>query len=266
MVRAPVTVCALLLAKDEADIIGVTLRHLRGQVDAAIVLDNGSTDGTRQIIDEVANETGRAWITVLDDPEVGYFQSRKTTRLARMAAEAGYEWVVPCDADEIWYSTFGTVGEVLAALPPWVDIAEAVLYDHVATGLDPALDNPVRRIGWRRRNPGALPKVACRVRPGLVIEMGNHHAHYPGTVERMQTLVIRHFPYRSPEQMVSKVTNGAAAYRATDLPPTFGQHWRDYGELLDAGGPEAIHDVFRTWFWSADPENDATLMYDPAPV
>lgn len=255
-----------MLVKDEADVIATTLRHLRTQVDFAIVLDNGSTDGTRQIIEEVQNETSAYWLDVRDDPEVGYYQSAKMTALARDAAEMGHEWVLPCDADEIWYSDHGRVGDLLG-LFTHVDVAEALLYDHVATSHDPEESDPIRRLGWHRWDPGRLPKVACRVRPGLVIEMGNHGAHYPGPVTTMQrALVVRHFPYRSIDQMIKKVRNGAAAYAATTLPPGFGQHWRDYGELLNSGGVEAIADVFRTWFWSPNPEIDQTLIYDPAPI
>jgi hypothetical protein len=71
-------------------------------------------------------------------------------------------------------------------------------------------------------------------------------------------LEVRHYPYRSPEQMIRKARNGAAAYAATDLPETVGQHWRDYGRLTD----EQIGEVFRRYFWSADPEADG-LVHDP---
>ena len=76
---------------------------------------------------------------------------------------------------------------------------------------------------------------------------------------------IRRRPYRSAAQFVSKVRNGAAAYASTDLPITEGQHWRQYGQLLDAHGPEVVEDVFRTWFWVADPHADPSLILDPAP-
>lgn len=258
------SVASIMIVKDEADIIETTVRHLVTQVDELFIDDNGSTDGTREILIGLCDEG--LPIRFAQDTEVGYYQSRKMTALARSAGEYGHEWVVPCDADEIWYVTgeynVATMLSVLGA-----EIAEATLYDHVATAADRDEPDPVKRIGWRRRDPGGLPKVACRIKPGLVIEQGNHSARYPGAVSTVKNmLVIRHFPYRSVEQMVSKVRNGAAAYRATDLHPAYGAHWRDYGDLLDAGGESAIGDVFRTWFWSADPASDETLIFDPAPV
>ena len=243
--------------KDECDIIGSTVAHMLTQVDAVIVEDNGSTDGTLDILAELDVE-------VLHDPTVGYYQSAAMSRLARHAAAAhGAGIVVPFDADEWWYSPFGRIGDVLADFPQ-ASIFTASLYDHVATGYDPAEGDPVARIGWRRREATPLPKVACRPLAQVTIHQGNHGADYGPTQDNL--LVVRHFPYRSVEQFVSKVRNGAAAYAATDLPEDVGAHWRQYGALLDARGPDAIADVFRAWFWTAAPDQDPSLIFDPAPV
>lgn len=251
------TVFGISMVRDEADIIWSTVTNMLGQVDQVIVADNGSTDGTRDILDSLD-------VTVIDDPEIGYYQSAKMTRLAQLAAEKGADWVVPFDADEWWYSPFGTITDHLESVDTMAVTAE--LYDHVATGADPDKPDPTERIGWRRRIPAALPKIACRTRPYLTIEQGNHGAIYDGCRPITATgLTVRHFPYRSPEQFVRKARNGAEAYAATDLPTNQGAHWRDYGALLEAHGPEALEDVFRTWFWVADPSLDESLIYDPAP-
>lgn len=245
--------------KDEADIIGPVVEHMLTQVDGLLIADNSSTDGTRDILDEIERDSGGR-VCVVDDPEVGYFQSRQMTALAAQVAGGGDAWVVPFDADEWWYSPFGRIADVLKDQPA-ACIAGAELYDHVATGEDPADPNPVTRIQWRRRDPGKLPKVAVRTRPPVTIHQGNHGADHGQRVDGL--LVVRHFPYRSVEQFVSKVRNGAAAYAATDLPEDQGAHWRDYGRLLESGGPDALADVFRAWFWQAHPTED--LIRDPAP-
>lgn len=252
------SVAAISMVRDEADIVAVTVAHMLTQVDHVIVADNGSTDGTRDLLADLDVE-------VIDDPERGYYQSRKMTALADLARTAGHDWVVPFDADEVWYSPFGRIADVLGGIGPQWLAAPATLFDHVPTGIDSDDTDPVRRIAWRRVEPGALPKVAARLRDDLVIEQGNHAATFDGgTTSFVGQLVIRHFPYRSAEQFVRKARNGAEAYAATDLPWSAGQHWRQYGQLLEAYGREALEDVFRTWFWSPDPNGDESLIRDPA--
>jgi hypothetical protein len=119
-------------------------------------------------------------------------------------------------------------------------------------------------IQWRERKPAALPKVAFRYRQGATIHQGNHGVDLGKDVTTSHAgLEVRHFPYRSAEQFVRKARNGAAAYAATDLPYDVGAHWRGYGEILDRYGPEALQNVYRTWFWHLSPV-DAGLIHDPA--
>src|SRR5690606_6750737 len=129
---------------------------------------------------------------------------------------------------------------------------------------------------YRRAAAAPLRKVACRRHPDLVIHQGNHSATFPGVRHPLTItgeLEVRHFPYRSPEQFISKIRNGAAAYAATDLPENVGSHWRQYGRYLDEHGEEAvIEDIYRKWFWRSDPgdvvidgERQEALVYDPVP-
>jgi hypothetical protein len=46
-------------------------------------------------------------VHVVTDREPAYFQAAKMTRLARAAARAGADWVVPFDADELWFADRG---------------------------------------------------------------------------------------------------------------------------------------------------------------
>jgi hypothetical protein len=257
------------MVKDEADIVASTVGHMRTQVDHVVVSDNGSTDNTREILHDLGVE-------VLDDPDPGYYQSRKMTDLAGYAGRLGADWIVPFDADEWWYSPHGRIGDVLAHLKARTTIAVAELYDHVATGIDPRIDDPVKRIGWRRPYLLPLVKVAFRYRHGVIVDQGNHNATYPDPDDHrvvLNRLMIRHFPYRSVEHFIRKVRNGAAAYRATEgLAADAGAHWRQWGHLLDRDGEGAIEAIYRTWYYRECPDRELmiggelqpALVYDPA--
>lgn len=262
------SVIAVTMVRDEADVIGGTLRHMLDEVDGIVVGDNNSTDGTRKIIDEFADANpGR--VMVVDIPEVGYYQSARMTELAQLAHfEFGAEWIVPFDADEVWVFEGDTIANELTAIGAANEftVVTANLFNYFPSAVDPVGDDPFETIQWRQRDAAPLPKVAFRWSTGAVVHQGNHGVTVgAGTWDARRTgLRIHHFPYRSPEQFVRKARNGAQAYAATNLPADVGAHWRGYGELLERHGEEALHDVFRTYFWNLSPA-DAGLVLDPAP-
>lgn len=255
--------CAIMLVKDEADIILPVVQHMLGQVDQVIVSDNDSHDGTGTILRDLA--TGNPRLEVGHDPEPGYYQAMKTTGLAHYASRLGHDWVIPCDADEYWYAPDGRrLADYLAGVAPDIVRVRAVIYNHIPTARDKALQlNPLARIGWRFREHQAVKfgKVACRLLPGLEIEMGNHGATVEGMAlgNEIVDLAIRHYSWRSAEQYLRKIRNGEAAYAATNLPESYGAHWRAF-----AGAPDAaVVEHFRRWFYVGDPESRDDLTYDP---
>lgn len=271
----PVRLAAIMLVKDERDVIGHTIYHLLMEgCERVIVKDNLSTDGTRSILEGLQEATA-GQVLVLSDDQLAYYQSEKTTGLLQFAQRLGYTWVIPCDADEIWHSHYGTLAEVIAAHDRDFDVIPAELYDHISTSSDPADADPFRRLGYHFREPGALPKVAVRTRLDMVIEQGNHGARHvarPGYSQgplrwrEGPGLTIRHFSWRSPEQYLRKITNGARAYAATKLPDDVGAHWRMFGSPDDEGFAERVTEHFYEWFYVEDPEGDERLIFDPAPV
>lgn len=246
------------MVKDELDVIEYTLRHLVGAgVDEIIVADNMSTDGTRELLAELADELP---VTVVDDLEPAYYQSDKMTRLVRNAAVAGADRVIPFDADELWRAETGTLKEAFER-HQW-PIYGAELRNHFPTsGDDPTEPNPFRRITQRDPAPAPLPKVAVRPLADMEIHQGNHGAHCPVAHEpKASPLRVEHYPWRSFEQFVKKCRNGAAAYAATDLPESVGAHWRSYGRILNDFGEDALRtDVWEQWFF------DPPLQLEYAP-
>lgn len=251
------------MVKDEVDVIAGTILHLAEEhLDGFIVADNGSTDGTRDLLADLANNLDLN-LTVIDDPDPAYYQSEKMSRLAALAGEQNATWIVPFDADEIWVFRGERIGIELERAE--ADIVKAELFHHFPSAVDPPGTDPFRTVVWRQRRSAVLPKVAFRWAEGATIHQGNHGVTLPGSHSTTTGgLEVRHFPHRTVEQFVRKARNGAAAYRATNLPPDVGAHWRGYGDLLDRYGESALHDVFREHFWFLSPA-DAGMVLDPAP-
>ena len=262
------TIVGITMVRDEADIISTVLRHMASQVDALVIADNRSVDGTADILQDARRSLGIPIKVVVDD-DVGYQQSTKMTALAHRAHEEFLaEWVVPFDADEIWVAPEGNLSEFLEDRSDDENVVTADLYDHVATGHDDLNEvDPVKRIEWRRSYANPLPKVAARWDPRLVIGMGNHDIRLGSSELHFGSpLAIRHFPYRSPEQIVRKVRNGAEAYAATTLPEHYGAHWRQWGQILNEQGEEAIVELFRKWYWQRHPGQELTIEGETQPA
>lgn len=212
---------AVGMVRDESDVVAQTIRHLLDQgVDRVVVADNLSADGTDRILRELAARHPQ--VLVARDAEPAYLQSAKMTVLADAAARAGAQWVIPFDADELWFGAESSLAETLhAARAP---IARAVVHN--------AFPSPGPEQGLRLDATAHYDdKVAFRPFPGAVVAMGNHEVSRPGRSEA--SLRILHRPWRSYDQFARKVRSGSAALALTRLPAQKGYHWRALGALED---------------------------------
>lgn len=268
-------VWAVTMVRDEADIVEATLRQMAANVDGLIVADNGSTDGTLDVLDRLRGDLAVP-VVLVEDREPAYYQSAKMTALARAAvADYGATWVVPMDADEWWYCPHAPrIADFLERQRDKVTGVTAEIYDHVATSDDDVAVPYPARSPWRRVKALPLHKMAGRGDSAMVVMQGNHHVRFaegerPATAVR--GLVIRHFPYRCVAQFIRKVRNGAAAYAATEgLDEDAGRHWREWGAYSD----EELRGIFLDWYWRDNPRARHTtsggdvlapLIMDPAP-
>ena len=175
------------------------LRHLVHQgADHLVVADHMSSDRTADAVADLARDLP---VTLLQDREPGYYQARKISRLARAASRRGAAWIVPFDADELWYGVGTPVAEVLRG--GGADIYPAPAFDHLPTFDAPDAIDPFVEIVRRRTQP-STNKVAFRGHLLAAVHQGNHWVNIPGEVRR-GCLEIRHFPFLGLEHLRRKI-------------------------------------------------------------
>lgn len=211
---------AIMMVKDEADIIASTVRHtFRQGVDGVLVVDNRSSDRTRDVLDRLAAELP---VFVGDDSYVGYEQAVKMTILADEVRRRGARWVVPIDADEYWFGEARTLRDVLAKSRAPIRVAR--IFNVFPADYEAG--------SWKvDTRPHPRHKVTYRPTRASALEMGNHDVYRTGRVEAGVSIV--HVPWRSLAQFTRKSRNGAAALQQSSLGDWAGSHWRRLGAASD---------------------------------
>lgn len=237
------TIVMTLMVRDEADIIAAMIEHHLAQgVDRIIVTDNGSIDGTREILADYES-TGR--VEVHDYLRHDKNQSAVVSGMAsRAATEHGATWVVNADADEFFIAAEAgrTLREALADVPVALGSFSVPVIN--MTGL-PAPDGAaLERLVWRdlRDESTLMSSVALHAQPtpnvihvgraGVTVQQGNHGVDIPSTGQPDPRSMIEtlHFPWRSYEQYSTKIENTGSAYDSNpSLNPSPRHHgMRDY--------------------------------------
>lgn len=240
------------MVKDEMDILPFIYEQLLLEdIDGFVIADNMSSDGTREFLAEFSKNVPN--VTIVDDYEIGYYQSTKMNKLIDLAVTQGADRIIAADADEYWYTVdrTDTLGNCLRTME--CDVAVATVWDMVP--VMGGYDNPLIDFKYREPRVKALPSVAYKWRDGAYVTMGNHDVYHSAN-RAYDLIAIRHFQYRSYDQFVKKLRNGRAAYEATTMPSSIGTHWRAGGLMTD----EALQTE-----WLAIINQERTV-YDPVPL
>lgn len=246
--------------RDEEDVLEDNLRHHRAQsVDHFIVTDNGSTDGTLDILRRY--EAG-GLLTLIEEPATEDFRDAAhgwVTRMARLAAtEHGADWVVHADADEFWWPATGSLKEALDEIPERYGVLLAPRPEFVARPDDSR--RFWERMTVREARSRLRPKIAHRAHPDAVLHRGAHDValegaegsrhsgravmrsvkeEHPGDEEVLAWAPrwparVFHFPVRSLEQYRRKVE---VALRG-------GFEDRAHDELREAHEEDRVEELF----------------------
>ena len=235
-------VVAVSRVLDEVDVIEAFIRHAAAFVDHHIILDNGSRDGTVEIIRKLAEE-GLA-LTVYQSPSICFSERDMNNWLYNEAVDRhDADWVACLDSDEFYderqlpgglrnylQELENARGNVVAVRVPWAH------YNY--TTRDDAGENLVPRRITHRTEIASDGKIIASWRlakeKGLVLE-GQHDVHLPegsrGTVVVERRLWIAHFSERNAAQYVTKFVRGWAKIL------TAGQACQDRGFSAHYRGP-----------------------------
>lgn len=250
--RVAGSVWACSLVRDEIDVIDRTLDHFLAQgVDHVLVADNGSRDGTLERLRHRAAVDPRIHVAI--DRERRFFHGAKMTRLAQVAAIAGADWVVPFDADELWFAPEATLASYLAASD--ANQVSAETFNAVPLDAEPT------RAGRRYRlssEPTGWYKVAFRAHPFARVDFGNHVIHRTGP--RDTGLSIAHLAYRSQEHLRRKLIQGESAVSRIGERESLCYHWKWGARLSEPALVEVWQNVAAG---RPDPRIDWHGLQDP---
>ncbi len=240
-----------LLCRDEGDVIKQWLDFHIPKVDFIVVTDNGSVDGTREMLEKYSDA-----IHIIDEPAQDYKQDQWVNKMIKVCSSYGCEWVVNSDADEFWHTDFHKLTENVSDKVGSIAVKCRLFVPTIKD--DNSIEDPIKRMKYytpygrnadEQRCFQVWHKVIHRTNGFKGIELGNHKAHFVDRHMQMVTAkdenYIAHYPNRSWEQFRYKIINGGEAYFRSTHPKGFGWHWRQKYDAYYRGGTTELK---RLWY------------------
>lgn len=250
--KGPIRLAMTLLVKDEIDIIEDNIRfHAKQGVDCFAVMDNGSIDGTRELLESLKSEFD---LQVIDQPEQNYQQAKWMTQLAFYARDKmNADLVISNDADEFWQSnTGGSLKEHLRLNESVVTIkrhnmalSEEALepgYHYMDTNL--VVKNSIFYDSNAQINDAAVAMLLVKISPKTIINPyglielkgGNHRAKHGWRLINKRDeagITVYHYPIRNYQQFKANIENRKRLLETTNA--RMGDHYRRWVRILDEG-------------------------------
>ena len=255
---------------NEEHLIEAFIRHHAAILHRHIILDNGSTDGTIEILAALKQEG--VGLDVYQASAVIFAEGIYNTGLYRLAVDCGADWVAFLDCDELLdvREVPQGVASFLATVPPGLQCLQLPLINYVGSTAASSTDpNPFKRLVRREREAYASKVMVRRMDPArLTIGAGNHHAIIDDAVDRgfsQNRLSLAHFPHRSPHQAAAKAIIGRLKVLASGQAEAHLNLSWHYNEIFDA-----MRQAPHAWLAQAEQHavqwsSDTELVDDPAP-
>lgn len=255
----------LSVVKNEADIIEAMVRLNLRFLDHLHIIDNGSVDGTLQILTALSAEF--AQLTVAQDPAIGHQQTQLMNRfIVTDGQKYDPDHILPLDADEILAGDPAAFRHECSQTRDPIAIAWQT---YVPTGSDNAAEhNPVIRIRHRRAaempqyHKSTLPR---RLTGRAIIGPGSHKIMFNNKIvasKVSETITMAHYPIRDKDQIIAKAMIGTWGLNLRGAPPREGQHWRQISKQIVATGTlsdATFYDIAATYAG----QEQAPLVEDP---
>ncbi len=248
-----------ILVKNEADIIEANIRtHSRLGVDAFVVMDNDSTDGTRDILEKLSKE----FELIILDEKGKYNQAKWMTKLAKIAKKRlKADWVISNDADEFWISknganlkeTLAFKGSVLTVQRYNMLLDEKCIESGNFLNAKYYVANPIFYSKQTQIDNEKISIVLGKIGPktivnphGLIyIRGGNHKAlHFANMrdyfksgfdkIKRFDAIEVFHYPIRSYEQFEKNIQNRKVLLESGKK-VSMGPHYKRWVKLYNDG-------------------------------
>ncbi|GAA3757089.1 glycosyltransferase family 2 protein [Terriglobus aquaticus] len=232
LMAGPGPITMLLLVRDESDIIAENIQfHLGRGIQTFVVTDNGSTDGTRDILRDFEQSLGSSFL-VLDDPELAHLQAQRVNRMIGLARERFHpRWILSADADEFWFPASGSYASEFDGRANILDCYWHNFLPRPNTAWQDFSD-----IGEMPGYHGRMKKTLCLARGLLGMYAGNHEARtIPHVEARSENIRVYHYPVRSYQQFERKVIHGHRATVRAAEHQNVAWHWREYYQAWQEG-------------------------------
>ena len=245
--------CACYLIKNEVDIIECNIRyHNKMGVKQFAIIENGSTDGTRELLSKLQSEFE---IYIVDRPEHTYQFHQWRKEIVMIAKKIfNPDMTICCDADEFWLpadrnkdhllTEFFNINDSIVTVDrfnmlPRQEVTDNTIFYDTDLCVRGTI-NYSKNTQIQKNNIGTLlskigPKIAVNPKGVLSINGGNHRGkHLRFWRNRYsQEVQVFHYPIRSFAHFENNVVNRKQVIDNPSLKIRIGDHYRRWAKLYE---------------------------------